>query len=152
MACHRHPFPWGDDVSGHELVIDWLGRPLLANQAHQMHYRTLGRIRKQYRDGAATLARAQRIPHHDTIAVTAHAEYPNRRNLPDADAIAPSVKSILDGLVDAGVIDDDGPAYVTAVTYEAPRVVTGCTPAVVVRIDADDRPPSLQDESPRSSS
>lgn len=134
----------------HTVVIDFLGRPLLANQAHQMHFRKVAALRKGYRDGAATLARAQKIPHHDTITITAHAEYPNRRSLPDADAIAPSVKSILDGLVDAGVIDDDGPAYVTAVTYEAPRVVTGCTPAVVVRID--DRPPSLQDESPRSSS
>lgn len=119
------------------LVIDWMGRPLLANQAHQMHHRTLAPIRKGYRNGACTLARAQRIPHHDTVTITAHAEYPTRRSLPDADAIAPSVKSILDGLVDAGVIDDDGPAYVLAVTYEAPRVVPGCTPAVVVTITPD---------------
>jgi hypothetical protein len=122
--------------AGYEVCISHMGRPLLANQAHQMHHRTLAPIRKGYRDGAATLARAQKIPHHERVTVTAHAEYPTRRSLPDADAIAPSVKSILDGLVDAGVLDDDGPAYVTAVTYEAPRVVAGCTPAVVVRIDA----------------
>jgi len=121
------------------VTIDFMGRPLLANQAHQMNHHQLAPIRKGYRDGAATLARAQLIPHHDAVTVTAHAEYPTRRSLPDADAIAPSVKSIIDGLVDAGVIDDDGPAYVHSVTYLAPRVVPGCTPAVVVEITESPR-------------
>lgn len=70
-----------------------------------------------------------------TAPTTARAEYPTSRSLPDADATAPSVKGVIDGLVDAGIIDDDGPTHLHAVTYEAPRVVTGCTPAVVVQID-----------------
>jgi len=129
-------------VSAATVVIDFMGRPLLANQAHQMHHRTLAPIRKAYRDGAANLARAQHIEHRDAVTVTAHAEYPSRRSLPDADAIAPSVKSILDGLVDAGVIDDDGPNYVHSVTYLAPKVVPGCTPAVVVTIADSDLGPA----------
>ena len=35
-------------------------------------------------------------------------------------ACAPAVKAALDGIVDAGVLPDDGPAFVWAVTYRAP--------------------------------
>jgi crossover junction endodeoxyribonuclease RusA len=118
----------------HRIVIDFMGRPLLANQVHRLHFRKVAELRKGYREGAATLARAQRIGSYDAIEVTAWAEYPSRRSLPDADAIAPSVKPVIDGLVDAGVIPDDGPVYVHRVSYQAPRVVTGYSPALVVEI------------------
>ena len=131
------------------IVISHMGRPLLANQVHRLHFRTVAAIRKGYRDGAAKLARAQRIGSYDAICVTAWAEYPSRRSMPDADAIAPSVKPVIDGLVDAGVIPDDSPAYVHQVTYRAPRVVPGCTPAVIVEIGRSLAPAPSTEEGTR---
>ena len=48
----------------------------------------------------------------------------------------------------------DGPAYVASVTYNAPRVVPGCTPAVVVSLaecpahPEEDRPASSTNPGP----
>lgn len=121
--------------SGHTITIEHLGRPPTANQAHRMHPLQVAKLRRQYREAAAVLARAHKIPAFDAITVTAHGEYPNRRSLPDVDAIAPAVKPVIDGLVDAGVIADDNHLHVHSVTYLAPRVVPGCTPALVVTIN-----------------
>lgn len=41
--------------------------------------------------------------------------------LPDAGNCYPSVKAAIDGLVDAGLLPDDSPPYVHAVTLRAPR-------------------------------
>jgi hypothetical protein len=45
-----------------------------------------------------------------------------RGRLPDADAISPTVKAIVDGLVDAGILEDDGPRFVLGYDYDAPAV------------------------------
>lgn len=62
------------------------------------------------------LARQQHIPKLDRVTITVdHQTRTNR--LPDTCAIAPAYKAALDGLVDAGVLPDDGPEHVTAVTF-----------------------------------
>jgi len=122
-------------MSGHELVIDFCGRPLLANASHRMHPQEASRARRVWRDAACRLAQVRRIPHYEQITVTTWAEYPSRRSLPDCDGIAPSVKGAIDGLVLAGVITDDGPRFVRSITYLAPVVKPGATPALVVRVD-----------------
>lgn len=125
-------------TAGPVLVVDFLGRPLLANQVHQMHHREVSKHRKQYREAGARLARLHKLGTHQAVTVTAWAEYPNRRSLPDADAIAPGVKGFIDGIVDAGVIPDDGPDHVTSVTYLAPKVRPGATPALCITITPAD--------------
>jgi hypothetical protein len=70
----------------------------------------------------------------DAIAVEAWGRYPDRRSLPDADAIAPALKGFLDGLVDAGLVVDDSGSYVHKITYCAPVVGAGQPAALVVRV------------------
>lgn len=60
--------------------------------------------------------------------------YPDRRSLPDPDGIAPALKGVLDGLVDAGVVPDDSGVFVAAVTYRRPVVEAGSLPALIVLV------------------
>jgi hypothetical protein len=45
------------------------------------------------------------------------------RRLPDVGACLPAVKAAIDGLVDAGVIPDDGPKFVHSLLFTPPRTV-----------------------------
>ncbi len=118
----------------YELVIDTRGRPTTQNKVHNMHYREVSADRKGWREDTATLARAARIPAHAAIEVEAWGRYPDRRSLPDADAIAPAVKGAIDGLVDAGIIPDDSAAYLHGVTYRPPKINSGAPPALILVI------------------
>jgi hypothetical protein len=62
---------------------------------------------------------------------------PEVRNkvMPDTGACIGAAKAAIDGLVDAGVIPDDGPRFVRRLTFLAP-VVTGVD-ALVLRIEGD---------------
>lgn len=118
----------------HVLTIDWLGRPLLANQVHRMHWAKVGRERTAWGDAAIQAARIAKLPKLHRVALAFHAEYPTRRSLPDPDGIAPSAKGVIDGLVRGGFLRGDTAEHVASVTYLPPRVVTGERPALVVAI------------------
>ena len=119
----------------HELVVDVLGRPLTANQVRRIRNRhQLAALVRAWHDAGTVLARANRIPRLGGVHVWAWGRYPDRRSLPDADAVAPAVKAVVDGIVAAGVLPDDKPPHVQAVTYCAPVVAPGLPPALVVRL------------------
>ena len=116
------------------ITVDMLGRPTTTNKAHNMHHRAVSADRKAWREAGRVLAVAARIPSLERIEVEAWGRYPDRRWLPDPDGIAPALKGVLDGLVDACVVPDDSGDHVAAVTYRAPVVEAGCRPALVVRV------------------
>lgn len=91
-------------------------RPTLTNQAHNWHYRKVSADRKKWRAMGHALAELANVPACGSIEVTCWGAYPGGR-LPDPDACAPSLKGVLDGIVDAGVIPDDTGEYVKAITY-----------------------------------
>lgn len=103
------------------------------------HWSKRSRYGRRWRDTTALIARASRIPgaQHATVALEMH---PRDRRRRDADNLVSGVlKHVLDGLVDAGVIPDDTPAYVTAAM---PRIVPPDSPRPgphrwIVRIDLD---------------
>lgn len=116
------------------LVVDHLGRPTTTNRAHNMHHRAVSADRKRWREAGCVLARAARIPVLERVVVECWGRYPNRKSLPDPDAVAPALKGVLDGLVDAGVIRDDSGEFVDAVTYRRPVVEAGSLPALIVLV------------------
>ena len=77
---------------------------------------------KEWRDAYRLLALEERIPRLAWAHVEARPEYRTARSLPDTAACVGSVKAAIDGLVDAGVLTDDGPDRVRRVTFEAPTV------------------------------
>lgn len=119
------------------LRIDWMGRALLSNKANKMHWAALGRERTAWGDAAIQAARLAHMPAQAAVAVTVRCEYP-RRPLPDTDALSPTIKGILDGLVRGGFLADDTGEYVASVetlpavvdrTLNRPTVVVTVRPA-----------------------
>ena len=113
----------------YELIVDVVGRPLLSNDTR--HRQVLAREKKLWREAGCWIARQQRIPHLGSVQVAAWGVYPTR-TMPDVGGIAPTVKAVLDGIVDAGVLKDDSPPFVQSETFYPPIHVKGCKPGVVV--------------------
>lgn len=71
------------------------------------------RLTEEWRAAYCQLARIHKVPHLKTCTIEAIPIRPHRGSPPDTGACYPAVKAAIDGLVDAGVLDDDGPNVVT---------------------------------------
>lgn len=112
-------------------------RPLLENQlsAHGSYHQRAA-MRAEWRQAFRILAMQHHIPSLDRIRVTVEHTKAGKGKVPDVCACAPSVKAAIDGLVDAGVIPDDGPAHLVAVEFLAPT--RGTEHAVSLTIEEAD--------------
>lgn len=86
-----------------------LTRPLSLNA--RQHWRVKAAGVAQLREGASWLAREARIPACGRIHVQLHYVPPDARRR-DRDNLVATLKPVLDGLVDAGVVPDDTEVYV----------------------------------------
>lgn len=94
-------------------------RPLPMNAYRRLHFRARANYDRSWRTSFAWLARAARIPRLDAVTVTV-AQTCRRPPLPDVGGSFPTAKAAIDGLVDAGVLVDDDPAHLHALTFLAP--------------------------------
>lgn len=94
----------------HVIELPYLSPPLSANQ--RMHWSTKGRVTREVRHTAAWLARYAKLPSTDRLIVTLHYRPASRRRR-DAHNLYPTVKALVDGLVDAGIVPDDDIAHVS---------------------------------------
>lgn len=85
-------------------------------------YHGRANLTREWREAYRLLAIGDRIPELEWIHVEARPQYRTARSLPDTAACVGSVKAAIDGLVDAGVLPDDGPELVRRVTFHAPEV------------------------------
>ncbi len=85
----------------------------------RMHYHAKARLVKEWRDAFALLARAAKVPHLDRVAVTVEVHLKGKRSQ-DVGGCYPAAKAGIDGLVDAGVLDDDDPEHLVSLTFLAP--------------------------------
>lgn len=100
------------------------GRPLTANKLRKCTPQQAARLIRETRAAAEDAWRNG--PNRALIRpvwIDVEPHYPNRRSLPDVAGIAPAFKAALDGLIDAGALEDDGPAYVRAVTFHPARIM-----------------------------
>lgn len=95
----------------------WPEAPWTMNAANNMHFRQEAPLRAEWRSafelmsaGCAALESATVTVHHFTAT---------RRKV-DPCACMPAYKAALDGVVRGGVLTDDGPDFVRAVTFAAP--------------------------------
>ena len=114
-----------------ELVYD--SRPWTLNNERTWHYHERARLVKEWRQAFWALAKQVKVPHCDEIGVEAFPSFAKGR-LCDCEGTLPAVKAAVDGLVDARVVDDDGPAFVKWITLHAATRTTDALRLVVHRL------------------
>jgi len=72
-------------------------------------------------------------PHQGSVKITLQNTYPNRRRR-DPDNII--LKFILDGLVEAGIIQDDSFEYIEDITIKRPVIQKDCKDTVLTITDS----------------
>lgn len=97
-------------------------RPWTLNVERQGNRWKRAKLVKEWRAHFAEVAAG--MPAMVAVAVIAQPELRNRAAMPDTGACIGAAKAAIDGLVDAGVLAEDGPAVVRSLTFLAP-VVTG---------------------------
>jgi hypothetical protein len=104
--------------------LTYEARPWTLNVERQGSQWTRAKLVAEWRPAFCLLAREARIPACQALAVTARPELRHAGGIPDTAACIGAAKAGIDGLIDAGVLPDDGPGYVRRLTFEAP-VITG---------------------------
>lgn len=113
-------------------------RPFTVNEERRKHWREHRRATEHWRTTFARIALAHHLPRLDRVAVEATPIKPNRRAWPDVGACMPAVKAAIDGLVDAGVLEDDTDRHVVALTFLPARLVPGAPQGLELRITRKD--------------
>ena len=82
----------------------------------RLHWAQKAQRTKALRDRGAVMARAEHLPRYDTAHVAAFIGYLRGGKADPANA-APTIKALIDGMVDAGVWADDDDLHVIGPTY-----------------------------------
>lgn len=90
------------------------------NFERKVHHQRRAEWVREWRRDAFWEVTAARIPHMDQVTVIAR-PFQAKHRLQDAGNCLPTVKAIIDALVDAKVLDDDGPEHVRSLTLMAPE-------------------------------
>lgn len=93
-----------------ELELPWKSPPLSLNQ--RMHWAVKARLTKEVRLVGFAKARGSKIPDLERCSVEL-VWYVNDRRRRDVDNPVLTLKALCDGLVDAEVVADDTPEYMT---------------------------------------
>ena len=92
-------------------------RPYTANESRRWHWARRAKADAAWRQTFCWLAKAAAVPHLEACRIEVTHYVARRGNWPDSAACAPCAKAGIDGLVDAGVIDDDDPTHLVETVY-----------------------------------
>ena len=112
------------------LVFDYRRPPISANSRFS-HWSVKAKLVKDVRLASKLLA--ARIPHMGRVRVDLLWVVADRRARDGGENLAPTLKPMIDGLVDAGVVDDDDQAHVTRGTSLV-EYRKGATPHMVLTV------------------
>ena len=108
------------------------GRPWTVNNERKLHPLVRAALVRTWRAAFAGLARAEHLPRLGPVRVTVTPHLADRRGRQDVGGCMPAAKAAIDGIVDAGVLPDDTPAHVVALTFRPPVYGRGDALAVVL--------------------
>lgn len=103
-------------------VLRYERRPWTLNVERQGNRWKRAKLVAEWRAEFARLATERQIPSLSAVHVTAIPHLRNRASMPDTGACIGAAKAAIDGLVDAGVLAEDGPAVVRSLLFVAPEV------------------------------
>lgn len=116
-----------------EVAYTYEAKPIYLNAWRTMHHFQWAKIRKEWRESFHYLYLANPQAFRGS-PVDIIVEHEVKSRLPDVCAVMECYKAALDGLVDGGLLIDDGPGYINSVTFVQP-VKTG-RDALTLRIRA----------------
>jgi len=108
------------------------GKLFTLNGERTMHYHKRAKLVKAWREAAFDAATEAEVPSLGAIEVVFIPLRKDRRHMADTGGHFPVAKACIDGLVDAGVLPDDGPNFVRALEFRAPQVDGGDDRALIV--------------------
>lgn len=121
-------------MTGHLLVIDWMGRPHTSNDERKKNHHELSRIHKAWRAAGAQACMIARPPIMARVKVTCWARYKTRVHT-DPEGIAPALKCVLDGVVDRGVLVNDTSEFIAEVRFLPPVTGPSMPDALLVHLE-----------------
>ena len=92
-------------------------RPWTTNAERKWHHMERAAKVRDMRDSFGWMAKVQQVPKLTAINIFAQPLAKDRRWKQDVGACFPAVKAAIDGLMDAGVLPDDSPEFVRALTF-----------------------------------
>lgn len=95
-------------------------RPMTVNRLATLHRMQWANHTRTTRHHWSLLAR--NIPKINAATLIAQPLHKDRRSPQDVAACAPEVKAAVDGIIDAGVLTDDSPQYLRAITFLPPDI------------------------------
>jgi crossover junction endodeoxyribonuclease RusA len=101
--------------------LEFSKRPWTTNAERAGNHWERARLVKEWRNAFHLLAKEAKIPPMKWMAVTAEPFSDAKGRQQDVAACNPAVKAAIDGLVDAGILPDDSPQYLTSVTFLSPK-------------------------------
>lgn len=103
-------------------VVHW-ERPWTANAERRWHHHKRASMVRSWREAFFWLSKHGKVPRLDRATVVAQPLARTRRSLPDVGACYPAVKAAVDGIVDAGVLEDDDASHLLSLTFLPCEVV-----------------------------
>jgi crossover junction endodeoxyribonuclease RusA len=104
--------------------ITYPSRGWSLNAERTWHYHKRNNAVKLWRSFFKEEAERLEIPRLDRISVEVFSTF-GTRALQDPGNNMPAVKAAIDGIVDAGVVDDDVPEFIHSITFYAAKYVKG---------------------------
>lgn len=104
------------------LTCTEFGRPFTTNRTRNMHPQALAKHVKAWREQFCYLALRDGVPSLTGINIEITPMHKDRRSPQDVAACAPAAKAAIDGVVDAGVIEDDDATHLFKVTFYQPVI------------------------------
>ena len=101
-------------------IVEYEARPWTTNKERAGNKWERASLTKKWRGDFAKLAKYRNAPKYDWVNIQVDLTL-YRGILQDPGACFPSVKAAIDGLVDAGVLEDDSPKYVKSLLFTAPQ-------------------------------
>jgi hypothetical protein len=125
-VARRRLVSWTVVVEGHLFTL---------NGERTMHYHKRAKLVKTWREAAFEAAQKARVPKMNQIDIVCQPCRGTRRNMADTGGHFPVAKACIDGLVDAGVIPDDGPEFVRSLTFRSPYIEKGTEDRMILIIN-----------------
>jgi Holliday junction resolvase RusA-like endonuclease len=118
------------------MILTIPGIPPGPNELNRLHFMARANIRSKFRQDAFFVAKEAmnrekwRAPERVSLVFTVVFSQFRRR---DPDNLIAAMKPIIDGIVKAGVIEDDSIEYVAGLVMNS-RIEPGATPSVIVEV------------------